>query len=154
MVGTACIAQKWLKKHLQTISASYAEIYTTDIVFNLVAAIVLSFSCFSALVVDFFTLYVPIKLKKKKTVKAATPSNTITADTATTIDSKPIPPAHAALVTVTKLLFILSITFATLKYFYLKLLFLSFLLLKFFGFYLFSAVDIHAPYQSEEQRAI
>ena len=68
-----------------------------DMVSNFAEAIVLIFSCFSALDIDFFTLYLPIILRSP--VKSATPSIAITAGAATIVDNKLIPPAPAPIVT-------------------------------------------------------
>ena len=73
---------------------------------NLVEAIVLIFLCFSALEVDFFTLYLPIILRSP--VKSAIPSNGITTDDVTTVDNRPIPPAPAPKVIVIKTVSTLS----------------------------------------------
>ena len=70
------------------------------IVYNLVEAIVLFFSCFSALDLDFFTLYLSITLRNP--VKSATPSITMTTGVATTVYNKPMPPAPLPKVIVIK----------------------------------------------------
>ena len=85
---------------------------------NVVEAIVLIFSCFSALDVDFFTLYLPIILRNP--VKSAIPSNGITLGDATTVDNRAIPPAPAPKVIVIKTVSTLSTILAALKYFLLK----------------------------------
>ena len=89
-----------------------------DMVSNLVEAIVLIFSCFSALDVDFFTLYLAIILRNP--IKSAIPSNGITTGDATTVDNKAIPPAPAPKVIVIKTVSTLSTILAALKYFLLK----------------------------------
>ena len=73
---------------------------------NFAEAIVLIFSCFSALDIDFFTLYLPIILRRP--VKSATPSIAITAGAATIVVNKLIPPAPAPMVIVIKIVSTLS----------------------------------------------
>ena len=70
------------------------------IVFNFVEAIILIFSCFSALDVDFFTLYLPIILSSP--LKSDTPSITMTIGAATIVDNKATPPAPPPRVIVLK----------------------------------------------------
>ena len=81
-------------------------------------AIVLIFSCFSALDVDFLTLYLPIILRNP--VKSATPSIAITAGVAITVDNNPIPVAPPTKVIPIKTISTLTTIPATLKYFLLK----------------------------------
>ena len=81
-------------------------------------AIVLIFSCFSALDVDFFTLYLPIILRNP--VKSATHSIAMTAGAAITVDNKPIPPAPPPKVIAIKAVSTLSTILATIKCFLLK----------------------------------
>ena len=59
-------------------------------------AIVLIFSCFSALDVAFFMLYLPIILRNP--VESATPSIAMTAGAAITVDNKATPPAPPPMV--------------------------------------------------------
>ena len=78
-------------------------------------AIVLIFSCFSALDVDFLMLYLPIILRNP--VKRATPSIAMTVGAAITVDNKPIPPTPPPKVIAIKTVSTLSTILATLKYF-------------------------------------
>ena len=84
----------------------------------LVEAIILIFSCFSALDVELFTLYLPIILRNP--VKSATPSITMTAGAAITVDNKPMPPTPPPKVVAIKTVSTLSTIQAALKYFLLK----------------------------------
>ena len=70
------------------------------VISNFAEAIVLIFSCFSALDVDFFTLYLPIILRNP--VKSATPSIAMTVGAAITVDNKATPPAPPTMVIVIK----------------------------------------------------
>ena len=88
------------------------------IVSNFAEAIVLIFSCFSALDVDFLTLYLPIILRNP--VKSATDSITITVGAAITVDNKPMPPAPPPNVIAIKTVSTLLTILAALKYFLLK----------------------------------
>ena len=88
------------------------------IVSNVVEAIVLIFSCFSTLDVDFFTLYLPIVLRNH--VKSATRSIAMTAGAAITVDNKPIPLAPPPKVITIKTVSTLSTILAALKYILLK----------------------------------
>ena len=104
----------------------------------LVEAIVLIFSCFSALDVDFFTLYLPIILKSP--VKSATPSITMTTGAATTVNNKPMPPSTPPIKTVSTL----STILAALKYYLLKASLVTTSFSRNFEFCLFFAIDISA----------
>ena len=79
---------------------------------------VLIFSCFSALDVAFFTLYLPIILRNPS--KSATPSIAMTAGAAITVDNKATPPAPPPKIIAIKIESTLSTILATLKYFLLK----------------------------------
>ena len=84
----------------------------------LTAEAIVFFSCFSALDVDIFTLYLPIILRSP--VKNAIPSNGITIGDATTVDNIAIPPDPAPKDIVIKTVSTLSTILAALKYFLLK----------------------------------
>ena len=88
------------------------------IVSNFVEAIVLIFSCFSALDLDFLMLYLPIILRNP--VKSATDSIAITVGAAITVDNKPMTPAPPPNVIAIKTVSTLSNILAALKYFLLK----------------------------------
>ena len=89
-----------------------------DMVSNFAEAIVLIFSCYSALDIDFFTLYLPIILRNP--VKSATPSIAMTVGVAITVDSKATPSAPPPKVIAIKTVYTLSTILAALKYILLK----------------------------------
>ena len=93
------------------------EIYEA-IVFNFVDVIILIFSCFSALDVAFFTLYLPIILNSA--VKSDTPSIATTIGVTTIVVSKATPPAPPPRAIAIKTVSTLSTILDALKYFLLN----------------------------------